>query len=192
MWYEISKRVIDLIIGLTGLIISIPFIVIFGIAIMVESKGSCFYSQDRVGKDGRVFKLYKLRSMYIDAEKYGPRLTDKDDPRITRIGKIIRRYRMDELPQFINILMGVMSAVGPRPERPCFVEEFSREIPGYMERHRVKCGLTGWAQVNGGYDLSTQEKLEEDLYYINNRSIKLDIIILLKTFKVVFSGSGAR
>jgi lipopolysaccharide/colanic/teichoic acid biosynthesis glycosyltransferase len=192
MGYEIVKRIMDLIIGLTGLVISIPFIIIFGIAIMAESKGSCFYIQDRVGRNGRVFKLYKLRSMYIDAERNGVQWAEKNDPRVTKIGRFLRKTRIDELPQFINVLKGDMSIVGPRPERPFFRDVFSKELPMFNERLAVRPGITGWSQINGGYDLSPEQKLEKDLFYIQNQSILLDVFIILKTIKIIITFEGAR
>lgn len=151
-----------------------------------------FYMQERVGKDGRLFRVVKLRSMVNDAEKNGAQWAEKDDPRVTRVGRFIRKTRIDELPQLINVLLGDMSIIGPRPERPKFVMEFNEQIPGFIERLCVKPGLTGWAQVNGGYDVKPAEKLALDLYYIENRSVKLDILIMIKTICVMFSGSGAR
>ena len=136
--------------------------------------------------------MYKLRSMKVNAEDNGAQWADVDDPRITRIGRFIRRTRIDEWPQFLNVILGDMSMVGPRPERPEFVVEFDQKIPGFIERLSVKPGLTGWAQVNGGYDISAQEKLELDLWYIQNRSFYLNLSILCKTFKVLLTGAGAR
>jgi len=190
--YEIIKRVMDIILSLIGLIIAIPLMLIFGIAIKFESKGPVFYSQERVGKNGKVFMLYKLRSMYQNAEENGAKWAEKDDPRVTKIGRIIRKTRIDELPQLFNVLRGDMSIVGPRPERPIFTYQFNEEIPGFVNRLQVKPGLTGWAQVNGGYDMTPKEKFEADLYYIENRGILLDLKILVKTIKVILTGDGAR
>lgn len=191
-WYEVYQRVFDIIVSTVGLIISVPVILIFGIAVKLETPGPMFYMQERVGKDGRLFRVVKLRSMVNDAEKNGAQWAEKDDPRVTRVGRFIRKTRIDELPQLINVLLGDMSIIGPRPERPKFVMEFNEQIPGFIERLCVKPGLTGWAQVNGGYDLKPAEKLALDLYYIENRSVKLDILIMIKTICVMFSGSGAR
>ncbi len=182
----------DIVVSLLTLIVGIPLIIIFSILIVLETPGPAFYTQERLGKDGKVFNLYKLRSMVIDAEKNGAQWASKDDKRISKVGKVIRKARIDELPQLFNVLKGDMSFIGPRPERQIFVEEFSKEMPEFVERLQVKPGLTGWAQVNGGYDLSPREKWELDMYYINNRSFKLDMIIMLKTIKVVFTGEGAR
>jgi len=191
-WYDIYQRVFDVLLSTIGIMMSIPFIVIFGIAVKLDSPGPVFYTQERVGKGGRRFKVIKLRSMIRDAEKNGAQWAEKDDPRVTRVGRFIRKTRIDELPQFINVLRGDMSIIGPRPERPEFVIEFNEHIPGFIERLCVRPGLTGWAQVNGGYEITPEEKLALDLYYIENRNPKLDLLILVKTLQVVFTGHGAR
>ena len=191
-FYYIVKRAIDIIVCLIGLVIALPIMVIVGIAIKLESKGPIIYKQERVGLEGRTFTIYKLRSMYIDAEKNGAQWACKDDPRVTKVGRFIRKTRIDELPQLINILKGDMSIVGPRPERPILTYKFNEEIPGFVNRLQVKPGLTGWAQVTGGYELSPKEKLEKDMYYIENQSLWLDFKIMFKTIFVVFNGDGAR
>lgn len=188
--YSIIKRVFDIIFAVFVLIFTSPLILIFIAAIKLESKGSAIYKQVRVGQFGKEFYLYKLRSMYIDAEKEGPKMADKNDSRITRIGKIIRKRRIDELPQMINILKGDMSLIGPRPERPYFTYIFCEKIPEFESRLQVKSGITGWAQVNGGYDLTPEEKLAYDLYYIKSRSLYLDFIIIIKTVMVVLRGEN--
>lgn len=192
IFYDVLKRLLDIIFCLMSLCIAIPLIVLFAIAIKVESKGSCSYSQERVGRNGRCFTIYKLRSMYIDAEANGAKWAEKNDSRITRIGRFMRKTKIDELPQILNILKGDMGIVGPRPERPIFVEKFKMKIPRYEERHKVKCGLTGYAQVHGGYELSPEEKLKKDLYYIENRSIFMDLKLILRTVVVVITGKDAR
>jgi exopolysaccharide biosynthesis polyprenyl glycosylphosphotransferase len=191
-FYYIVKRAIDIILCLIGLVIALPIMVIVGIAIKIESKGPIIYKQERVGLEGRTFTIYKLRSMYIDAEKNGAQWACKDDPRVTKVGRFIRKTRIDELPQLINILKGDMSIVGPRPERPILTYKFNEEIPGFVNRLQVKPGLTGWAQVTGGYELSPKEKLEKDMYYIENQSLWLDFKIMFKTIFIVFNGDGAR
>ena len=190
--FDVYQRFLDVVLSVIGLLVGIPLMVIFGILIKVEDNGPITYKQERLGKGGKKFYIYKLRSMRTDAEKFGAQWAEKDDPRITKVGKFIRKTRIDEIPQLFNILKGDMSIIGPRPERPSFTMEFNEEIPGFIDRLAVKPGLTGWAQVNGGYEITPQEKLIEDIYYIKNRSILLDFKILLKTVKVVLTGDGAR
>jgi exopolysaccharide biosynthesis polyprenyl glycosylphosphotransferase len=186
------KRMFDVFFALIGLILALPIILITMIAIKLESPGPALFYQERVGEKGRVFKVIKLRSMTVDAEKNGAQWAQKNDPRVTKVGAFIRKTRIDELPQLINVLKGEMSIIGPRPERPIFTEKFEREIPGFSQRLAVKPGLTGWAQINGGYDISPREKLMYDLYYIRNMSFLLDLKIAIKTIKVIFTGEGAR
>lgn len=178
--------------SLVGLIVLMPVILIFSILIVLESPGSPFYLQERLGLNGKRFRVIKLRSMRNDAEKNGAKWAEKNDPRVTKIGLFIRKTRIDELPQLFNILKGEMSLVGPRPERPIFTEKFERDIPGFKKRLEVKPGLTGWAQVNGGYEVTPKEKLNLDVYYINHASIILDFKIIIKTVRVVITGDGAR
>ncbi|MBI5115637.1 sugar transferase [Candidatus Poribacteria bacterium] len=200
------KRLFDFAAALFGLVVCSPLLLLTAVAIRLDSGGPIFYRQKRVGKDGCVFTLCKFRSMHMDAEKDGRAVfSHKEDPRITRVGKFIRKTRLDELPQLVNVLKGEMSVIGPRPERPTFVEEYvrsvesrasedySEKIPNYSVRLLVKPGITGWAQVNCGYADSldsSRKKLEYDLYYIVNQSLVLDLIILLKTIKVVLTGGG--
>ena len=191
-FYSKIRRVIDFIISLLSLVIVIPIILITSIFIMLESPGNPFYVQSRMGLMGKEFNLIKLRSMRTDAEKNGAQWADKNDPRITKVGRFIRKTRIDELPQIFNVLKGEMSIIGPRPERQIFVEEFVKYIPNFPKRLEVKPGLTGWAQVNGGYEILQEEMLEVDLYYINNKSLTLDILIILKTIQIVLTGEGAR
>lgn len=190
--YDIVVRIMDVICSIVGLIIALPLVLIFGSIIYMEDKGNIIYSQERLGKDGNVFKVRKLRSMRMDAEKYGAQWAQDNDPRVLKVGKFIRKTRIDELPQLLNVFQGDMSIIGPRPERPMFTMQFEEEIPGFINRLAIKPGLTGWAQVNGGYDITPEEKLKLDLYYIKNRSIVLDIKIVIKTFGVLLTGSGAR
>ncbi|MGA5659566.1 sugar transferase [Bacillus cereus] len=186
------KYLLDVMFSLAGLIVLMPVILIFSILIILESPGSPFYLQERLGLNGKRFKVIKLRSMRNDAEKNGAKWAEKNDPRVTKIGLFIRKTRIDELPQLFNILKGDMSLVGPRPERPIFTEKFERDIPGFKKRLEVKPGLTGWAQVNGGYEITPKEKLNLDVYYINHASIILDFKIIIKTVRVVITGDGAR
>lgn len=190
--FDFYQRVLNIILSLIGLAIGIPLVIIFGIRIKIEDNGPITYKQERLGKGGKRFYIYKLRSMRTDAEKFGAQWAEKDDPRITKVGRFIRKTRIDEIPQLFNILKGDMSLIGPRPERPQFTEQFNREIPGFINRLAVKPGLTGWAQVNGGYDMTPAEKLVEDIYYIKNRSVVLDFKIIFKTVAVVLTGDGAR
>ncbi|WP_283703967.1 sugar transferase [Clostridium perfringens] len=186
------KRFSDISLSLIGLIIGVPIVIIASICIVLESRGNPLYSQMRVGLNNKEFKMYKIRSMRIDAEADGAQWAKKDDPRITKVGKFIRKTRIDEIPQLFNVLKGDMSIIGPRPEREIFYKQFEKTIPDFRKRLLVKPGLTGYAQVNGGYDLTPDEKLRLDLYYESNQSIKLDILIILKTFRVLLTGEGAR
>ena len=178
------KRCFDLIFASIGLALFLPLLPFLALLIYLDHPGPIFYTQLRIGKNGKVFKLYKLRSMIPEAEKEGPKWAQKSDPRITRIGRFLRKTHLDEFPQLFNIIKGDMSVVGPRPERPEFVEELSKEIPFFRLRHMVKPGMAGWALVKYGYAASKEDtlfKLQYDLYYIKNWSLWLDILILLKT-----------
>jgi len=181
-WKLALKRAMDLVGAGVGLILLSPLMLLIAILIKLDSPGPVFYVQERMGLDGRPFLMLKFRSMRADAEKEGPGWTRPDDPRRTRVGAILRRLNLDELPQLINVLLGDMSLVGPRPERPVYVEQFRRVIPRYMERHREKAGITGWAQINGlRGDTSIAERTKYDLWYVENWSLWLDIKILLRT-----------
>ncbi len=181
-WKLTLKRGMDIVGSALALIFLSPLMLLVAALIKLESPGPVFYVQERVGLDGKPFQLLKFRTMRQDAEANGPGWTVANDPRRTRLGKILRRYSIDELPQFINVLIGEMSLVGPRPERPFYVEQFRQAIPRYMERHREKAGITGWAQVNGlRGDTSIVERTKYDLWYIENWSLWLDIKILLRT-----------
>lgn len=190
--YNVYSRILDIGLSLIGLIIGIPLVIIFGILIKLEDKGPIIYKQERVGKHGKLFNVYKLRSMRVDAEKYGAQWAQDNDPRILKVGNFIRKTRIDEIPQLFNILKGDMSIVGPRPERPMFTMQFNDDIDGFINRLLVKPGLTGWAQVNGGYEMTPEEKLKWDIDYIQSRNIFIDIRIIIKTIKVVLTGYGAR
>lgn len=193
-WERGFKRFIDVIVSLLVLIIGLPFFALISICIKINSKGPVLYSQQRVGRGGKTFTLYKFRSMVRDAEaRTGPKWAEKDDPRITQVGRILRKLHLDELPQFINVLKGNMSLVGPRPERPSFVDQFRHTIPLYERRLNVKPGITGWAQVKHKYDESltdVQEKLRYDLFYLENMSIALDVKIILSTVGIIIRGKG--
>lgn len=178
----LTKRIFDIVFSLIALLVSFPFLLAAAIAIRLNSPGPVIYKQERVGKDNKHFYIYKLRTMVRDAEKAtGPVLASKGDPRITSVGRILRATKLDEVPQFINVLRGEMSIVGPRPERPNFVEEYAERIPHYNERHRIKPGITGWAQVMGGYHTTVYEKLRYDLMYLYHMSFWLDLKIILLT-----------
>ncbi|KYH31215.1 UDP-N-acetylgalactosamine-undecaprenyl-phosphate N-acetylgalactosaminephosphotransferase [Clostridium tepidiprofundi DSM 19306] len=190
--YEKVKRLLDIILCLIAFPIGVVLVILAAIFIKIESKGSIFYSQERLGKSGKKFKLYKLRSMSIDAEKNGVQWAKRNDPRVTKVGKVIRKTRIDEIPQIWNILKGDMAIVGPRPEREVFYDKFENEGIPFRRRLLVTPGLTGLAQVNGGYDMSPEEKLEWDMVYMRERNFIMDMKIIFKTVTVVFTGSGAR
>ena len=195
---DFAKRAFDIILSTILLVFTFPFMLLTAAAIAIESggRGSVFYRQQRVGKDGRPFDLIKFRSMRMDAEKDGKaRWAAENDPRVTRVGNFIRKYRLDELPQLWNVLRNDMSIVGPRPERPEFVEQLTRLSPLYKERHRVKPGIAGWAQLRYPYGASEQdsiEKLQYDLYYVKNHRLLFDLYILVQTVEVVIYSKGAR
>jgi sugar transferase (PEP-CTERM system associated) len=194
---DYGKRVFDLLIGSLMLLLALPVMGLVALAIFAESggRGAILFHQTRVGLNGKLFRVHKFRSMRMDAEADGvARWASRNDSRITRVGAFLRKTRLDELPQLFNVLRGEMSLVGPRPERPEFVEKLAREIPFYNERHRVKPGLTGWAQLcyqYGSTDDDARNKLEFDLYYVKNASLFLDLIVLIETVEVVLWGKGA-
>lgn len=193
---KVGKRLFDILASLLVLVIGLPLIIIAGIAVVLDSRGPVFYRQPRVGLFGEPYDIFKIRSMRTDAEAAGKAVwASENDPRVTRVGRIIRTLRIDELPQTWCVLKGDMSFVGPRPERPSFVEELEKQLPYYAERHMVKPGLTGWAQINYPYGASVEDarvKLEYDLYYAKNYSPFLDLLILLQTVRVVLWPEGAR
>lgn len=195
-FYFAVKQVFDMICAVIGLIIFSPIMLIVAILIKINSPGPVLFKQERVGKNGRTFTLIKFRSMYFDAEKEtGPVWAADNDVRVTSVGKVIRKLRLDELPQMINVLKGEMSFVGPRPERPFFIEKLQKVIPYYNQRLIVKPGITGWAAVKYQYSSSVEsalEKLQYDLYYIKNRSLILDLMIFLKTIQVMITGKGSK
>jgi exopolysaccharide biosynthesis polyprenyl glycosylphosphotransferase len=190
------RRGLDLTLGLVLVLATLPLLLLTALVIKLDSRGPVFYRQERVGRDGRGFMLFKFRSMVVDAEKGGaPRWATKQDPRITRVGRFIRLTRIDEIPQVLNVLRGDMAFVGPRPERPAFVEQLAQVIPHYNDRAVVRPGITGWAQVNYPYGASVEDarmKLAYDLYYVGRRSLFLDLLILVATVRVVLFQEGSR
>jgi len=192
---EVSRAVVHWMVAFIGAILSLPLVLITAILIKLESRGPVFYKQERVGKNGRPFTLMKFRSMRVDAEQDGPVWASKGDSRTTRVGRVIRKARIDEIPQFWNILKGEMSFVGPRPERPHFVAQLAEEITFYQQRHLIAPGLTGWAQIKYPYGSSIEDarqKLQYDLFYIKNQSLFLDAIVLFETVKIILFGRGAQ
>lgn len=190
--YLLTKRILDIVLAaLFGLILLIPMILI-GILVKMYSSGPVIFRQERLGINGKPFVMYKFRSMRVDAEADGPQWAEKNDTRCTEFGCCLRKTRLDELPQILNILKGEMSFVGPRPERAYFYDKFEEDIPGFRNRLLVLPGLTGYAQVNGGYDLLPEEKLVYDMQYIEKRSLLLDIQCIFKTVRLIFTHEGAR
>lgn len=193
--YMFIKRTMDVAVALLTLPLTLPVMLLTALAIRLDSPGPALFVQTRVGQGNREFRIYKFRSMRIDAESNGAQLAQTNDDRITRVGRIIRKTRLDELPQFLNVLLGNMSLIGPRPEQRPFVNNFENEIPFYSYRHVVKPGITGWAQVMQGYASDTDDtriKLQYDLYYIKHFSLWLDVLIVFKTIRTVLTGHGAK
>ena len=191
----ISRSLVHWIVALIGFLLCLPIMAVTALLIKLDSRGPIFYKQERIGKNGRTFVLMKFRSMRVDAEKSGPVWASKSDDRTTRVGRIIRKVRIDEIPQFLNILKGEMSFVGPRPERSHFVAQLAEEIPYYEQRHLIAPGLTGWAQIKYPYGASIEDarqKLQYDLFYIKNYSLILDAVIMFETIKIILFGRGAQ
>ncbi|MFQ5590342.1 MAG: sugar transferase, partial [Phycisphaerae bacterium] len=186
------KRLTDLVTSVAGLLITAPLWPLIALAIKLCDGGPVFYSQSRVGQNGQLFKLHKFRTMRPDAETGKSIWAYPDDPRVTRVGRLLRKLRLDELPQLYNVLMGRMSIIGPRPERPDIVDELCKELPYYAERHLVKPGITGWAQISFRYGSSIEDakrKLQYDLYYLKHMSLELDVMILLRTIGTFIRGA---
>jgi exopolysaccharide biosynthesis polyprenyl glycosylphosphotransferase len=193
--YDVVKRVFDVTLVLLTLPLWLPACLLVGLAVKLDSPGPALFSQERVGHHGHSFRLWKFRSMRHESEAQTAQFAQQGDQRVTRVGRTIRRWRLDELPQFWNILVGDMSLIGPRPEQTRFVEEFAARIPAYPYRHLVRPGLTGWAQVLQGYASGEDEtavKLSYDLYYVAHYSVSLDLLIIYKTIRIVLSGFGSR
>jgi Undecaprenyl-phosphate glucose phosphotransferase len=190
-WKLVLKRSMDIVVSAVALVALSPFMLLAALLIKLDSPGPVFYSQERMGLDAIPFKIIKFRTMRVDAEQSGPGWTTPDDPRKTKLGAFLRRFNIDELPQLINVLVGDMSLVGPRPERPVYVEQFRQIIPRYMDRHREKAGITGWAQVNGlRGDTSIVERTKYDLWYIENWSVGLDLKIVIRTIWQTIFGTN--
>ncbi|GAB5407820.1 MAG: undecaprenyl-phosphate glucose phosphotransferase [Balneolaceae bacterium] len=194
LWEKAIKRLTDIVVSLLVLVLTVPFLAIISLMIRVDSPGSIIYKQRRVGRRGKPFTIYKFRTMYINAEsETGPTWAKENDPRITKVGYWLRRLRIDEIPQLVNVLRGSMSLVGPRPERPHFVDKFKVQIPLYTRRLRVRPGITGWAQVKWKYDSSlddVKEKTKYDLFYVENISLRMDLKILIITILTMLKGKG--
>ncbi|MGB6120782.1 MAG: sugar transferase, partial [Bacteroidota bacterium] len=192
-WEEATKRFLDVAVSATVLVAGLPLWLLIALAIKLNSSGSVFYKQERVGKDGDRFRILKFRSMHQHAEREGPKWAHRRDPRVTRVGRVMRKLHLDEVPQMFNVLRGQMSLIGPRPERPVFVEQLSKEIPMYPRRLKVRPGITGWAQVKHKYDESiddVKKKVQYDLFYIENISLRMDVKILFSTVYHMLLGKG--
>jgi len=193
--YAVLKRCADIGMAVAGIAVLLPLMLLTALFIRLETRGSPIFCQTRIGLRGDEFTMFKFRSMVTDAEASGAKFAARKDVRVTRVGKIIRKWRIDELPQLFNVLAGSMSIIGPRPEQKAFVDKLAHEIPLYPFRHAVRPGITGWAQVMQGYadDVSSTDiKLSYDLFYIKNLSVMMDFVILFKTLKTIFTGFGAR
>lgn len=190
--FAFLKRLSDILVSLLVATLGLLPMLIIALCIKIDSRGPVIFKQERLGKDGKSFTMYKFRSMRVDAEADGPKWAEKEDDRCTKVGALLRKTRLDELPQFWNILKGEMSLVGPRPERPFFYDEFETYIHGFRNRLVVRPGLTGWAQVSGGYDLKPEEKIVYDMEYIANMSVRMDLRCMFRTLRLVFTHEGAR
>lgn len=190
--YFFWKRTADIVVSLLVAILGILPMAVIALCIKIDSRGPVIFKQERLGKDGKSFTMFKFRSMRMDAEADGPKWAEKEDDRCTKVGAFLRKTRLDELPQFWNILKGEMSLVGPRPERPFFYDEFETYIHGFRNRLAVRPGLTGWAQVSGGYDLRPEEKIVYDMEYIANMSVRMDLRCVIRTVRLIFTHEGAR
>lgn len=189
--YEFFRRTVDVVFSLVAIVPVTILILILSVIIRIESKGNPIFTQLRVGKNGKLIKIHKLRSMKIDAEAKGQKWAVDNDPRVTKVGRVLRKYRLDEIPQFYDVLVGKISLIGPRPEVPILTKQFNEEIPGFVTRLMVRPGLSGWAQINGGYHVTPKEKWEKDNYYIEHRSLNLYAIIFMRTIGVVSTGEDA-
>jgi lipopolysaccharide/colanic/teichoic acid biosynthesis glycosyltransferase len=192
-WYTTVKRLLDIAFSLLLLVLLSPVLLLAALAVLLTMGRPVLFAQERLGKDMKPFRVHKFRTMVRDAEAAsGPVLAEEEDPRITPVGRVLRRFRIDELPQLVNIAMGEMSFVGPRPERAFFADDFVRDIPGYRERFRIKPGATGLAQVSGGYATTPERKLKYDLIYMYHGNLLMDVRIVADTIRVVLTGRGSR
>ena len=192
-WQRVVKRFMDLVLSFVAIVLLIPFYLFSAIAVKFSSSGPVFFLQDRVGKKGKVFKIIKFRTMVVNAEKNGPQLSSKDDPRITKVGKFMRKTRLDEFPQFFNVLIGDMSIVGPRPERQFYIDQIAKIQPQYNQLTKVRPGITSWGQVKYGYAENVDQMLQRmkfDLLYLKNRSLSLDLKIMFYTLIIVLKAEG--
>lgn len=193
VWQRTFKRLIDISVSIVALIILLPFFIIMGMLVKFTSPGPIFFTQERIGKNGKPFKIIKFRTMVVDAEKSGPQLSSSNDPRITKIGRFMRKTRLDEFPQFINVLLGDMSLVGPRPERQFYIDQIAKIEPQFLELTKVRPGITSWGQVKYGYAENVEQMLDRmkfDLLYLRNRTLSLDFKIMLYTILIIFKGDG--
>jgi exopolysaccharide biosynthesis polyprenyl glycosylphosphotransferase len=192
-WQKVLKRIMDFVFSFIAVLLLIPFYLFSAVAVKLSSPGPIFFLQERIGKDGKVFKIFKFRTMYVDSEKNGPQLSSENDPRITKIGGFMRKTRLDEFPQFLNVLFGHMSIVGPRPERKFYIDQISKIEPQYNQLTKVRPGITSWGQVKYGYAENVDQMLQRmkfDLLYLKNRSISLDVKIMLHTLLIVIKAEG--
>ncbi|MFM9004633.1 MAG: sugar transferase, partial [Flavobacteriales bacterium] len=193
LWQFAIKRLLDMVCSILALILLSPLMIVIACAIQYPSRGPVFFSQQRLGRYGKPFRIYKFRSMVVDAEAEGPKLSSENDPRVTKVGRVLRKTRMDEIPQFFNVLIGEMSLVGPRPERDFFIEQIMEKAPHYRHLHRVRPGITSWGQVKFGYAENVDQmiqRLKYDILYIENMSLAMDIKILFYTVLIVLKGTG--
>lgn len=193
VWQRTFKRVIDIVASIISLIVFTPMFIVLAVLVKSSSRGPIFFLQERVGKNGRLFKIVKYRTMVVNAEKAGPQLSSSNDPRITKIGRFMRKTRLDEFPQFYNVLIGDMSLVGPRPERQFYIDQIVKIEPQFLELTKVRPGITSWGQVKYGYAENVEQMLDRmkfDLLYLKNRTLSLDLKIMLYTILIIFKGSG--
>ena len=192
-WQQAVKRFLDIVLSMIALIVLLPFFIFLAIVVKFSSPGPVFFKQERIGKNGRTFKIIKYRTMFVNSESNGPQLSSSNDPRITPVGRFLRKTRLDEFPQFVNVLLGDMSLVGPRPERQFYIDQIVKIEPQYLHLTKVRPGITSWGQVKYGYAENVDQMLQRmkfDLLYMKNRTLALDFKIMLYTVLIIFKGSG--